>query len=96
MFTKDACVHSGGTETVEQLPIRSSIQKPGHMTRGRMHMCRHTGALPPTGTVSSRLCGVVHRGKRDEHIMLIYDEKQALYMSSLVFPTLRAYVSGNL
>ena len=28
--------------------------------------------------------------------MLMYDEKHALYISSLVLPTLRAYVCGNL
>ena len=83
-------MHIGGTETAEQLPIRSSIQKPGHITSGRIHMCKHIGTRPPVGMVSSRLCGVVHRGKSEEHIMLIYDEKHALYISSLVLPTLRA------
>ena len=89
-------MHSGGTDTAEQLPIRSSIQKPGHITSGRIHMCKHIGTRPPVGTVSSLLWGVVHRGKREEHIMLMYDEKHALYISSLVLPTLRAYVCGNL
>ena len=81
---------------MEQLPIKSSIQNPGHITRGRMHMCKHIGTRPPTGIASSRLWGVVQRGKREEHIMLMYDEKHALYMLSLVLPTLRAYVCGNL
>lgn len=70
-FPNDACVHIGGTDTIEQLPIKSSIQKPGHITSGKIHMCKHIGTRPPTGIGSSRLWGVVHRGNIDEHIMLM-------------------------
>ena len=64
-----ACEHKGGTETVEQLSGKSQTQRPGHITKGRTHMCKHTGTLPPTGMISSRLCGVVHRGNTEAHII---------------------------
>ena len=69
VLAKDACVHMGGTDTVEQLSNKSLTQNPGHITNGKTHICKHTGTLPPTGTISSRLCGVVHRGNTEEHIM---------------------------
>merc|ERR1712187_254139 len=73
----------------------SPIQKPGQVTQGMTPKCKHIGTLPPTGMISSRDCGVVHRGKIDEHCMLMYDEKHALYISSDVFPTFEAYVFGK-
>ena len=38
MFTNDACVHKGGTDTDEQPSKRSLSQKPGHITSGNTHM----------------------------------------------------------
>merc|ERR1719242_2507025 len=37
----------------------------------------------------------MQRGNTEEHNMLMYVEKQALYISSLVFPTFLLYVLGN-
>lgn len=65
----------GGTETIEQVPMISPIQNPGHMTKGTMHKCKHMGTRPPTGIGSSRDCGAVHRGNIEEQCMLMYDEK---------------------
>ena len=95
MFTKAVWVHIGGTDTDEHPSNRSSTHKPGHITKGNTHMCKQIGALPPTGTSSSRLCGVVQRGNTEEHIMPIYAEKQDLYIASSVRPTFRAYKAGK-
>ena len=95
MFTKAVWVHIGGTDTVEHPPSKSSTHKPGHNTKGNTHICKQTGALPPTGMTSSRLCGVVQRGNTEEHIIPIYAEKHDLYIASSVRPTLRAYKAGK-
>merc|ERR1712060_15851 len=60
----------------------SPIQKPGQVTSGTTHKCKHMGTLPPAGIASSRDCGEAHRGKTEEHCMLIKEEKHALYISS--------------
>ena len=68
-FWNSAWEQNGGTDTDEQLSNKSSTQKPGHITNGMTHVCKHTGTLPPTGTSSSRPCGAAQRGKTEEHII---------------------------
>merc|ERR1719480_677485 len=53
-FQNIACVHIGGNDTNEQLPSKSPIHNPGHITNGMMHMCKHIGTRPPVGIGSSR------------------------------------------
>ena len=65
----------GGTDTMVHVPMISPIQKPGHVTSGMMHKCKHSGTRPETGESSSCDCAAVHLGKIDEQCMLMYDEK---------------------
>uniref|UniRef100_A0A7S4QRA6 Uncharacterized protein n=1 Tax=Alexandrium monilatum TaxID=311494 RepID=A0A7S4QRA6_9DINO len=94
-FQNTACVHMGGMETIEHGPRMSFTQKPGHMTSGKMHKCKHMGTRPTNGCGSSRDCGSVQRGNTDEQCMLMYAEKHVLYIAFDVFPTFDAYVFGN-
>ena len=68
-------MHIGGTDTMVHVPMTSLIQKPGHVTNGMMHRCKHKGTRPPAGIGSSRDCGAVHLGNTDEHCKLMYEAK---------------------
>ena len=68
-------MHMGGTDTMVHVPMISPIQKPGHVTSGMMHKCKHSGTRPETGESSSCDCAAVHLGKIDEQCMLMYDAK---------------------
>ena len=65
----------GGTDTNVHEPIMSPIQKPGQVTKGMMHKCKHIGTRPPAGIGSSLDWGVVQRGNIEEQCILMYDEK---------------------
>ena len=76
------------------------------MTNGRMHKCRHICCSPPINDGSSRACATEQRCNNNHQItctgtlslckvncsLLMYAEKQALYISPLVRPTFRTYV----
>merc|ERR1712083_407312 len=91
---KNACVHMGGTDTIVQVPMMSSTQKPGHMINGRTHRCKHMGTRPMAAG-SSYPCGAAHFGNNEEQCILRKAVPHDLYILSLVLPTFRANVAGK-
>ena len=65
----------------------------GHNTRVETHMWKHIGTRPPAGIVSSRVCTVVQRGNKLEHITLCMKRsKRGTYLRFFDF---FAYVLGK-